>query len=168
MPPPKARRTLRESLEATQRSLDLYAALSGRERVMVAMPPAPKPRLKAATPPRADATEAQILKACMQYLRHHPRVALVYRVNSGTFGAQNRDGSTRYIRANTQRGMTDIAGTMSDGRALYVEIKSRTGRVQPHQEAFLLAAQKAGAIAGVVRSVDDLVALLDTAGQIKY
>lgn len=158
---PAPRRTLRETLAATQRSLDLYAALSGRERVIVDQPPPVKPR--AERKPSGEPTEAQILRAVMQLLAHHPRVAAVWRQNSGTFVAANRDGSSRYIRANTQRGMSDIAGTLRDGRGLFLEVKSRRGKVQPHQQAFIDRMKSAGAVAGVVRSVEDAVALLDSA-----
>lgn len=122
------------------------------------MPPEPKPRA-----PRQlsmEPSEAQIQKAVLAYLRHHPRVAIVYRVNSGTFTGANRDGSTRYIRANTARGMPDICGALKDGRALYVEVKSRKGKVQPHQQEFLARASAAGALAGVVRSVEDAQRLM--------
>jgi hypothetical protein len=155
---PKHRRTLRETLQATQDSLDMYAALSGRERVIVGMPAAPKPRAPAK--PSTEPTESQIQRAVLQYLKHHPRVALVYRVNSGTFTAANRDGSTRYIRANTQRGMPDLCGTLKDGRAIYVEVKSKRGKVQPHQQEFLDRASAAGALAGVVRSIEDAQRLM--------
>lgn len=154
----KPRRTLRETLAATQSSLDLYAALSGKPRVIVTQPEPAKPRKPRDPQSNGNPTEAQILKAVLAFLRRHPKVAIAYRVNSGTF----REGE-RFIRANTQRGMTDICGTLKDGRALYVEVKSATGRVQPHQQAFIDKAAAAGALAGIVRSVDDTQELLKNA-----
>jgi hypothetical protein len=54
----------------------------------------------------------------MALLKRHPKVASCWRQNSGTFQERNRDGSIRRIRANTQRGMSDIMGVLKDGRTL--------------------------------------------------
>jgi hypothetical protein len=96
----------------------------------------------------------------MSLLKRHPRVAQCWRQNSGTFQERNRDGTTRYIRANTARGMSDIMGVLKDGRTLAIEVKSRTGRMRPGQEEFLQTIRQAGGVAGVCRSVEDAVALL--------
>jgi hypothetical protein len=160
MKPPRgrARLTLRETMLRNQASMDLYAALSDKPRVELRVPDAPKPRAPAK--PSGNPSEAQVLKAVLQFLKVHPKVAVIYRVNSGTFTERNRDGSTRYVRANTQRGMTDLCGTMKDARSIYIEVKSATGRVQPHQAEFIERVRAAGAVAGVVRSVDDAIELL--------
>jgi hypothetical protein len=99
----------------------------------------------------------------MQLLRRHPCVAQCWRQNSGTFQERNRDGSTRYIRANTARGMSDIMGVLRDGRTLAIEVKSRTGRMRPGQEEFLATIRQAGGVAGVCRSVEDAQRLLGDA-----
>jgi hypothetical protein len=99
----------------------------------------------------------------MSLLKRHPRVAQVWRQNSGTFQERNRDGSVRYIRANTQKGMSDIMGILKDGRTLAIEVKSRTGRMRPGQEEFLQTIRQAGGVAGVCRSVDDAQKLLEAA-----
>ena len=78
-------------------------------------------------------------------------------------GASLPDGSVRYIRANTQRGMSDIMGTLNDGRTLAIEVKSRTGRMRPGQEEFLASIRAAGGVAGVCRSVEDALKLLGDA-----
>jgi hypothetical protein len=97
----------------------------------------------------------------MSLLKRHPRVAQCWRQNSGTFAERNRDGSMRYVRANTARGMSDIMGVLKDGRTLAIECKSRTGRMRPGQEEFLQTIRQAGGVAGVCRSVKDAVALLE-------
>ena len=155
------RKTLREQLLATQRSLDTLAALTGKARIEIDIPPAPAPR--APRKPSGEPTEAQILKAILQLLGRHPKVARAWRVNSGTFAEQNRDGTTRYIRANSQRGMSDIMGILRDGRTLAIEVKSATGRMRPGQQEFLDLITAAGGVAGVCRSVDDAVQLLERA-----
>jgi hypothetical protein len=155
----RGRETLREVMLRNQATMDLYAAISGKPRVLLDIPPEPAKRgpRKASGQP----TEAQILKAIMALLKRHPRVASCWRVNSGTFQERNRDGSVRYIRANTAKGMSDIMGVLKDGRTLAIEVKSATGRMRPGQEEFLATIRHAGGVAGVCRSVEDAQALLE-------
>jgi len=157
----RGRKTLREVMLANQKSEALYAALAGKPVRELPIPPEPKKR--AAAKPSTEPSEADILRAIMQLLKRHPKVAQCWRQNSGTFQERNRDGSVRYIRANTQRGMSDIMGVLKDGRTLAIEVKSRTGRMRPRQEEFLQTIRSAGGVAGVVRSVDDAVRLLEGA-----
>ena len=154
----RGRETLREVMLRNQAAMDRYAAISGKPRVVLDIPPEPAKRgpRKASGQP----TEAQILKAVMALLKRHPKVAQCWRQNSGTFQERNRDGSVRYIRANTQRGMSDIMGVLKDGRTLAIEVKSATGRMRPGQEEFLATIRQAGGVAGVCRSVEDAQALL--------
>lgn len=154
----RGRRTLREQMLRNQQTEALYAALSGKPARELPIPPEPKKR--APRKPSTEPSEAEILKAILSMLRRHPKVALCWRQNSGTFQERNRDGTTRYIRANTQRGMSDIMGALMDGRTLAIEVKSRTGRMRPGQEEFLASIRAAGGVAGVCRSVEDAVALL--------
>ena len=154
----RGRRTLREQMLRNQQTEALYAALSGKPARELPIPPEPKKR--APRKPSTEPSEAELLKAILQLLRRHPKVALCWRQNSGTFQERNRDGSVRYIRANTQRGMSDIMGALMDGRTLAIEVKSRTGRMRPGQEEFLQTIRQAGGVAGVCRSVEDAVALL--------
>jgi hypothetical protein len=144
-----------------QKTEALYAALSGKPARELPIPPEPKKRAPAK--PSGEPSEADILRAIMALLKHHPRVAQCWRQNSGTFAERNRDGSTRYIRANTARGMSDIMGVLRDGRTLAIEVKSRIGRMRPGQEEFLQTIRQAGGVAGVCRSVDDAVRLLGDA-----
>jgi len=157
----RGRRTLREIMLANQASMDVYAAMSGKPRVEFDIPPEPKKRAPAK--PSGEPSESDILRAIMALLRHHPKVASHWRQNSGTFAERNRDGSTRYIRANTARGMSDIMGVLKDGRTLAIEVKSRTGRMRPGQEEFLQTIRSAGGVAGVCRSVEDAQRLLGDA-----
>ena len=159
----RGRRTLREQMLRNQKTEALYAALSGKTARELPIPAEPKkrPRREPAPDEPRQPSEAEILRAILQLLRRHPKVALCWRQNSGTFAERNRDGSVRYIRANTQRGMSDIMGAMMDGRTLAIEVKSRTGRMRPGQEEFLASIRAAGGVAGVCRSVDDAVRLLE-------
>ena len=161
----RGRRTLREQMLRNQQTENLYAALSGKPARELPIPPEPKRRTKREPAPDEvrQPSEAEILKAILQLLRRHPKVAMSWRQNSGTFQERNRDGTTRYIRANTQRGMSDIMGALMDGRTLAIEVKSRTGRMRPGQEEFLASIRAAGGVAGVCRSVEDAQKLLETA-----
>ena len=122
-------------------------------------PEIPKARAPRVIKERTEPSESEILKAIMQLLKTHPKVAKVWRQNSGTFQMQHGD-KTRYIRANTARGMSDIMGILKDGRTLAIEVKSRTGKIHEHQRAFLLTIHQAGGMAFVARSVDDVIAKL--------
>jgi hypothetical protein len=157
----RGRRTLREVMQDHQRSEDTLAAIWGKPRRELPIPP--EPRKRAPAKPSAEPSEAEILRAIMSLLKRHPRVAQVWRQNSGTFAERNRDGSMRYVRANTAKGMSDIMGVLRDGRTLAIEVKSRTGRMRPGQEEFLATIRQAGGVAGVCRSVDDAVRLLGDA-----
>ena len=161
----RGRRTLREQMLRNQQTEALYAALSGRPARELPIPPEPKKRQKREPAPaeQRQPSESEILRAIMALLKRHPRVAQVWRQNSGTFQERNRDGSTRYIRANTAKGMSDIMGVLRDGRTLAIEVKSRAGRMRPGQEEFLQTIRSAGGVAGVCRSVDDAVRLLGDA-----
>ncbi len=154
----RGRETLREKMLRNQATMDRYAAISGKPRVLLDIPPEPVKR--GPRKPSGQPTEAQILKAIMALLKRHPKVAQCWRQNSGTFQERNRDGSVRYIRANTAKGMSDIMGVLKDGRTLAIEVKSATGRMRPGQEEFLATIRQAGGVAGVCRSVEDAQALL--------
>jgi hypothetical protein len=157
----RGRDTLREKMLRNQAAMDRYAAISGKPRVLLDIPPEPAKR--GPRKPSGQPTEAQILKAIVALLKHHPRVAQCWRQNSGTFQERNRDGSVRYIRANTAKGMSDIMGVLKDGRTLAIEVKSATGRMRPGQEEFLATIRHAGGVAGVCRSVEDAQELLEEA-----
>ena len=154
----RGRKTLREVMTDHQRTEDTLAALWGKPRRE--LPISAEPKKRAPAKPSGEPSEAEILRAIIQLLHRHPRVAQCWRQNSGTFQERNRDGSTRYIRANTQKGMSDIMGILKDGRTLAIEVKSRTGRMRPGQEEFLQTIRQAGGVAGVCRSVEDAVRLL--------
>jgi len=62
-----------------------------------------------------------------------------------------------------RRGQADILGFMPDGRFLAVECKASDGKLRPEQELFLGRVRRAGGVAIVARSVDDLIAGLKEA-----
>lgn len=165
--PPRGRLSLRETIQRNQQALDVWAELSGKPRVELRLPPEPKKR--AAPVPSGEPSEAEVQSAVVQLLRTHPRVAWFGRFNSGSAVAEHTNGDKRYTAfyrlylrgmAARSRGLSDVMGQLTDGRLFILEIKSRRGRATPEQNEFIDVVLKAGGIAGIVRSVDDVVALL--------
>lgn len=76
----------------------------------------------------------------------------VFRCNVGRF----RMADGRWFDTGLPPGFSDIAGHRAgDARAFYLEVKTPTGRVSPEQLRFIQAMQKRGALAAVVRSVEE-------------
>ena len=102
-----------------------------------------------------DYAEGDIMRAIMIALSNDGH--FVVRVNVGKF--KMADG--RWFDTGLPTGFSDLCGHRAgDARAFYLEVKSAAGRVRPEQSAFLNAMQMRGAIAGVVRSIQDARLLL--------
>lgn len=151
-------RSLREAYQASQDAQNFYAMMAGKTPVDY-VSALPEKRIYKKRGTSGEPTEAQILKAIMELLRKHPKVAKVWRQNSGTFAMQY-GAKTHYVRANSAKGMSDIMGILKTGRTLAVEVKSRTGKVAPHQQQFLDDINAGGGLAFVARSVDDVITKL--------
>jgi len=136
---------------ANTERLDRLAASIAPKRNRVVRPVDGKP---------AQPLERDIQKACLMLLRVHPKVAAVWRQNSGTFTEQNQDGSMRYISAHTMPGLPDIMGFLKGGRMFAFEVKRPGNRATPLQQAFIDRANAAGALAAVVTDAAELPALL--------
>ena len=153
MKPKRGRKTLRDTLLENQAALSMYATIAGKDLPpqVVKIPDAPKKRAPR-TEPRKHLLEKDVQKQILMLLKKHPKIHWVARFNSGTFV----DGD-RYITSNSQRGMSDIMGMLKGGRLLAIEVKSATGRIQPHQQEFLDALSAGGGLAFVARSVEDVL-----------
>jgi len=94
--------------------------------------------------------EADLMRSIMVALSEDGH--FVARANVGLFFT--KDG--RPVHAGLPVGFSDLFGHRAgDARAFYLEVKTPTGRVSPQQLAFIAAMQRRGALAGVVRSVDE-------------
>lgn len=72
---------------------------------------------------------------------------------------QDKDG--RWVRFGVGgAGGSDLIGWTRDGRFAAVEVKTPTGRVSAEQKAFIDAVNRSGGIAGVARSVEDVILIL--------
>ncbi len=79
-------------------------------------------------------------------------IALLFRANVGS--GVTYDG--RHFDTGLPKGFSDLFGfRLSDGRAVFIEIKTATGRVRPEQERFIQKMREYGALAGIARSVED-------------
>lgn len=157
------RRTLRDTIARNQQSMDLYAALSDRPRVVLTAPPPPKPRKPRA--PSTQGTEGDVMRAVFDLLRRHRRVAWFMRLNSGA--VSDGDRYTTFYRLylpgqpGIAKGASDYLGQLEDGRLFLVEVK-RPGvtRGTIEQEMLIAACQAQGGVAGVCQSVEDVIVLL--------
>lgn len=96
--------------------------------------------------------------------------ALMFRTNAGEFYQGQRVYSQEFgqpVLINLKRieglpkGYPDLSGVRrSDGRAVFIECKSPTGRVSKDQEHFLNVMQEAHALCGVVRSIADAIKII--------
>jgi hypothetical protein len=109
------------------------------------------------------AKEADVLRACLDYLRL--RGLLAWRSNNVPAYDPARKGFRSFRGL---RGVSDILGILprtldvggrrvTVGVFLAVEVKGRGGRLTPQQDAFLDGVRKAGGVAVVARSLQDLI-----------
>lgn len=107
-----------------------------------------------------DASEKAVVKACLEYLRFKGIVC--WRQNTGAAVAQYK-GKRRFVRFGVP-GISDILGCMPGGRFLAIECKVGKNTPTSAQHHFLEQIRKAGGVAIVARSVDDVVNALATMG----
>lgn len=83
---------------------------------------------------------------------------MIFRANVGA--GCTKDG--RYFSTGLPKGFSDLFGhRKSDGRAFYIEVKTKKGRLSKEQADFLDKMQKSGAVAGVCRSAGEAVKLIN-------
>ncbi len=82
---------------------------------------------------------------------------VTFRANVGK--VKTPDG--RYFDTGLPVGFSDIFGVRkSDGKAVFIEVKTKSGRVSEKQQNFINAMQENNAIAGICRNVDDAKKLI--------
>ncbi len=83
--------------------------------------------------------------------------ATVFRANVGS--GVTYDG--RHFETGLPKGFSDLFGFRhSDGRIFFIEVKTPSGRLSSCQKNFLEQMRNYGAIAGIARSVDDAVRII--------
>jgi hypothetical protein len=68
--------------------------------------------------------------------------------------ARNNTGRRGGVGFGLGKGSTDLVGCVN-GRMVCLEVKTPSGKVEPHQTAWMLRWSAAGAFCSVVRSVED-------------
>ena len=82
---------------------------------------------------------------------------VIFRGNVGA--GCTKDG--RYFSTGLPKGFSDLFGfRKSDGKAIFIEVKTPTGRLSAEQKKFLDTMQNYGVIAGVCRSKEDAINLI--------
>ena len=105
--------------------------------------------------------ESDVLPSILAALRVHPKVAFVFRQNTG---AMKVDG--RYIKFAFE-GCPDILGMLTEkagSQFLAIEVKRRGEKPTPVQANFLANVKGAGGCAGVAYSVADANRIVDSNG----
>ena len=68
----------------------------------------------------------------------------------------------RYFDTGLPKGFSDLFGVRkSDGKVFFIEVKTKNGRVRPEQEKFIERMKELNAIAGIARSVEDAIAIVE-------
>lgn len=101
--------------------------------------------------------ETEIQKSILDFLDKHPDVAWSTRMNNGM--ATAKGSRVRFAF----KGISDIIGQMSrnrNGVMLAIEVKGKSGHATPEQIAFLEKVNRNGGIAGICRSVEDVMEML--------
>lgn len=93
------------------------------------------------------------------------KLGILFRANvgegwTGERIVRNADGSItihkpRRLKTGLPVGFSDLFGVNNDGRAVFIEVKSATGRLKKEQNNFLKRMAAMGAAAGVARSEED-------------
>lgn len=83
--------------------------------------------------------------------------AVVFRANVGSF--KTTDGRT--VTTGLPKGFSDLFGFRKlDGKIFFIEVKNERGRLRKEQEHFINTMKQQGAIAGVARSAEEAIALI--------
>lgn len=84
--------------------------------------------------------------------------AVIFRVNSGK--VRMSDG--RFFDTGVPNGFSDLAGfRKKDGKMIFIEVKNAKGRVSDAQKKFLDTVSKYDVIAGVCRSPQEAIDLVN-------
>ena len=84
-------------------------------------------------------------------------LAILFRINVASWMTKDN----RFMSTGVPRGFPDLFGVrLSDGKAVFIEVKKQGGRIRSEQEKFIKKMQEYGFIAGICYSVEDAKKLL--------
>ncbi|HEO7896648.1 VRR-NUC domain-containing protein [Streptococcus agalactiae] len=81
----------------------------------------------------------------------------VFRANVGK--VKTADG--RFFDTGLPKGFCDLFGFKPNGQIFFIEVKNETGRIRPEQKNFMEVMASKGALAGVARSVEDALKIVN-------
>lgn len=89
---------------------------------------------------------------------------VIFRIN--VVRGKTKDG--RYISSGVPKGFSDLFGVRaSDGKAVFIEVKKKDGRISAEQKNFIEMMKKCNAVAGVCRSAEEAVKLVCETKEVK-
>jgi hypothetical protein len=145
--PLKFKPSLAEQRRLAQDALDWWRGLSIKPDA---------PRLDTGAKPKRERTgagkplERDVLNAVRDYLRAHPLVAWVGRINRGAA----TDSAGHFVQFNSIAGCSDLIGQLKSGQFLACEVKRPGQKPTPAQYDFLAMVQSNGGCAGWADSVE--------------
>lgn len=114
--------------------------------------------------PYSNATANGLTRCVEDFINHLPGgVGEATRQNSTGTPRQMPDGTIRWSKSNTRKGLADVRGTYR-GRSLNIEIKIGRDRQSPAQVAEMDRIRKAGGIYWVVKTFPDFLAQWEAEG----
>lgn len=140
---PRTARAIAEGQEKALKSPQIYDKPKKRS----------KPRKK---------PEQQLQRDILKFLRANN--IFCWKVETTGMPIRNRAGQVTGLRPSLIAGHPDLAGVLPDGRALFVEVKTKTGTVSALQKKWLDRLTEQGALAVVARSVEEVREALDREG----
>lgn len=85
------------------------------------------------------------------------KYCVIFRINVGQ--GYTKDG--RYFTTGVPNGFSDLFGIRrSDGKAVFIEVKTQKGKPTEKQRNFIQQMKLAGAVAGICRSADEAIKLI--------
>lgn len=114
-------------------------------------------------------SEAELQRQVLDWMKRHrvfgfriPLGPVLHRKGHG-------DAVRGFWKKNHLKGFPDIHGVLrrrDKGRAFYIELKSRTGKLEAEQLMWMTDLAAAGAACAVVRSLEDLVRVMVEWGEV--
>jgi hypothetical protein len=112
------------------------------------------------------ADEESVHGAVVELLRLKAHRDLIY-FHPANGGERRLSVALRLKRMGVVAGVPDLAFVLPDGRAAFLEVKTRTGRMSPEQMMFAARCKAVGTPFAIARSVDEAERVLASWGALR-